>query len=161
MLKYEEREIIPFTEKIITDNYIKISTDSTYHVNRNNIKLVSLNEFLENIKLLKRTAKENNTKIIGSNKLIKFAKENYSQYEKEVLEYQRLFKEEGELWRNHNLRMGYSDDVFHKNILTNISCKLQKMTYRDKTLFKFISKMNNVEKAIENAKMENVKKLWI
>lgn len=133
-LRYEDREVLPDFKKVIEKDFISITTDSTIFTRRTKVKMIERSEIEKELKLLKATCKEKDCKLKGQNKLSAKLKEIYPKYLLEFAEYEKTFNELCDLWKDHDLRNGYSDDIFYKEELQLREFKLQKMFYRSTNL---------------------------
>lgn len=119
-LKNEKMDI----SKKITSDYIEIGDNTTTYLRHEKIKFVTKKEFLELIKEVKAICKEKNVKLVNINKLTKNIKEHYNIYTKEYNEYSENFKKISELWKNHDMRYGYSDDFYYQDVVQSLSFSL-------------------------------------
>lgn len=149
MTKYEDRKVIPFEEKIITENYIEVTIPSTRFIRREKQELVTLDEIMEKLKKIRKLAKEKGVKVKGINKLSKKIKDNYSEYESEALLAQSKFEELRKGWSSHVIREGYSDDVYYKETLRRLEFELQRMNHLNKPLGMFRTWLTRINKAID------------
>lgn len=121
--KYLQNEIMDVS-KIITDDFLEIETDNTCFIRHNKIKFVSQKEFLEQIKITKKVCKENNVKIKNINKLSKNIKENYDNYIKAYEQYDKIYNDLCTIWKDYDIRMGYSDDFYYQEVVQKLNFSL-------------------------------------
>lgn len=140
-------------EKIVTEDYIRITSDCTSFVNRSQIQVIELEELLNSVKQLRKICKDNGTQIKGAIKSVKLIKEMYPKYQDQVNTYRENFNTLGKLWENHDLHFGYGQDEFYKDTLQELEFGLQKMNYRNTELFQvreFFSRINEYIEKIES-----------
>lgn len=144
MVDYEKREKLNVTKDIIFNKHIKVYSREacTSWIDIEQIKLVHDFIILDNIKYLKRLAKENNIKLVGINKLRQKVISLFPIYFKEAHQYMNLFKELSRDWENHDMRQGWSDDKFYQEVLKPKYFKLQNMK-KYKTPIKEYTQIHN------------------
>lgn len=147
--EYLSREKITLN-KNITRKHIKVTSDNTIWIDISAIDLQTEKEFLDKVKELRKLAKAKGTKLIGANKLNKFIKENYEEYEKIVNQYSENFDTLRKEWSTYELHYGVSDDTYYKNVLQKAYFEMQKMTNLNTPLGRLGRKMQNVDRYIDD-----------
>lgn len=133
--KYQQSNNVIELEKNISDTLIDVSSDSTnfiYYEIKELYTIEYLNEYLKNIR---KTAKENNIKLKGINKVSKWIKENHNDYIQEKEKEVALFNELKEFWKDKKIKVGYSNDLEYKEYQKKYF-ELQNMRKRKTTLGK-------------------------
>ena len=149
--EYLSREKIKL-EKNITRKHIKVTSDCTTWVDIAAIDLQTEKEFLDKVKELRGLAKESGTKLIRANKLNKFIRENYKEYEEVVTKYSENFDTLRKEWSTYELHYGVSDDTYYANVLQKAYFEMQKMTHLNTPLGRLGRKMQNVDRYIDDLK---------
>lgn len=145
-LRYEDREVLEGFEKIIEKDFISITTESTTFTKRKRLENIQKSDVLKELKLLKASCKDRQCKLKGQNKIANKLKEIYPIYEKEYIEYCKVFDELCNLWKDHDLRFGYSEDSFYENELQAREFKLQKMNYGSTVLFQIKNMFDTLQR---------------
>lgn len=145
-LRYEDREVLEGFEKIIEKDFISITTESTTFTKRKRLENIQKSDILNELKLLKASCKDRQCKLKGQNKVANKLKEIYPIYEKEYIEYSKVFDELCSLWKDHDLRFGYSEDSFYENELQAREFKLQKMNYGSTVLFQIKNMFDTLQR---------------
>lgn len=147
-------------QKKLKDNRLEISCEEacTSFSHRNRQSLHSQKEFLALAKEIRKVAKEKQVRLKGLNKLTGKVKDDelYSQYEKEVLDYNSKFDQLSHKWSTWNLHKGFSADIYYKNKLEPLEFALQKYRYRNTKISQFndmyyrLSQVLNILKSQQN-----------
>ena len=141
-MQYQNNDPIKYVEKIVTQEKILVTSEHTGHFNLTNVKILTEKELLNMVRNYKKLCKEQNVKLVGANKRMKWIKDNYNEYISQAKEFQALFNDLANKINNHTLRVGYSID-FEYSEMQKINSKLSKMKYNSTVLGKmleFISK---------------------
>ena len=147
-LKNEPIELV----KDITENYIRVQSDCTRYINRSRLKLIELDELMNNVRTLQKVAKENDVKLKGANLLKKFYKENYQKYKHDVLYENKIFDELLTSWKETELFMGLSDDFYYQEVLQEKEFFLQKRNTTTSIVSKIKDKNNRVLEFVSKIK---------
>lgn len=125
-------------EKIITDNTIKVTSDSTEFINVTKHDYIQPAQLISKLRACSKALRERGIKQKGYSKVLAMVKENAPQYELNYHEQLRLFNELKEAWSTYDLHIGYGCDYGY-DLLTEKRYKLEKA---QKALWKF-EKLNN------------------
>ena len=139
-------------EKTITDNTIKITSDSTMFINVMLHDYIQPSQLIGKLRACSKALRERGIKQKGYSKVLNMVKENATQYEMHYHEQVRLFNELKSEWLTYELHTGYGCDYGY-DMLTEKRYKLEKA---QKALQAF-EKLNN---KIENMKYDYDCVVW-
>lgn len=92
-LPYLERPLLPGLEFIITDEVLKVTSDSSVFIHNRKAEIIGKNELLEKYKKVYGLCRENGVKISYGQRCKKSIMENYSKYLEETEKHNKIFKE--------------------------------------------------------------------
>lgn len=139
-------------EKEITENYIRVQSDSTSYINRIRPELITFDELMDNVRSLQKMAKENNIKLKGVNLLKKFYKENYKEYQERVILHNSIFDELSNAWKTTQLFMGTADDFYYEDFLREKEFFFQREV--TSIVYKIKSKNSRVLELVNNPNLD-------
>lgn len=133
----------------IEKEWVSIYCEHTTFVQARNIEAVSLDEVLENLKTLKRVAKEKgNVKLVGVNLFRKYLIENYPTYLQDVMEFRATFSvllNQCEVIKKEGIYVPAVDNVDVK-VANTIRHQLDKMLYRSTDLSHYLTALSIISR---------------
>ena len=124
---YLERPVLPGFKAEMDDTKINVESDSTIFVNRKLDLPIEFSNIEDKAAQVRRLAKKKHCKLVGINKSMAQAEENYEQYYLDVVEAMKTFRQLLDGWCGYEVHEGYSEDMYYNHYLQELEFKLQKM----------------------------------
>lgn len=134
---YLERPVLSGFKAEMNDTKINVESDGTTFVNREIDLPLELSGIEDKATQVRRLAKKKHCKLVGINKSIAQAEENYERYYLDVVEAMKLFNQLCNGWYGYEVHDGYSEDIYYNQYLQELEFKLQKMHYMNTLLMRY------------------------
>ena len=134
---YLDRPVLPGFKAEMNDTKINVESDGTTFVNREIDLPLELSGIEDKATQVRRLAKKKHCKLVGINKSIAQAEENYEQYYLDVVEAMKIFRQLCDGWCGYEVHVGYSEDIYYNHYLQELEFKLQKMHYMNTLLMRY------------------------
>ena len=152
---YLERPVLPGFKIELDDTRICVESDGTTFTNREMDLPIELAGFQDKASQIRRLAKKKHCKLVGINKSMAQAEENYERYYLDVVKAMELFNQLCNGWYGYEVHDGYSEDVYYNQYLQGLEFKLQKMHYMNTLLTRYKAFMWALDNTIKKLNDDN------
>lgn len=152
---YLERPVLSGFNAEINDTKITVESDGTTFVNRKIDLPLEFANIEDKASQVRRLAKNKHCKLVGINKSMAQAEENYEQYYLDVVEAMEMFTQLCNGWYGYKIHDGYSEDTYYNNYLQELEFKLQRMHYMNTLLMRYKAFMWALDNTIKKLNDDN------
>lgn len=153
--EYLDRPVIAGFKADITETHILVECEGITFVNCSMDLPIDLSTIEDKVSLVRKLARERGCKLVGINKALKAARDNYETYYGEIVKAMDTFRQLCAGWTGYVLHKGFDEDPYYNDYLQPLRFKLERMHWMNTLIMRYRKFSREIDEALQDLQATN------